>query len=102
MLDATVPVVIDFWAPWCGPCKAIGPVLEQLAEDFGGLVKVAKVNVDDEPGLASSFQVQGIPTLVAIYNKRIAAKQIGFRGRPGLEQMFRELTATAEQQVAQA
>jgi thioredoxin 1 len=62
--SATVPLVVDFWAPWCGPCKAIAPVLEQLAVELGDAVRIAKVDIDTEPGLAARFSVQSIPTLL--------------------------------------
>jgi thioredoxin 2 len=72
-----VPVLVDFWAPWCGPCRMIAPALERLASELAGRVKVVKVNVDEHPALAERHDVTGIPTLVVYKNGRVADRQIG-------------------------
>ena len=64
VLESTVPVLVDFWAPWCGPCKAVAPVVEEVAKQYDGKVKVVKLNTDENPGTANQYQIRGIPTLM--------------------------------------
>ena len=78
VLNSPIPVVIDFWATWCGPCRMIAPVIEEIAEEYDGTVKVGKVNVDDEPELASSFRVVSIPTIVLVKDGKITASAVGY------------------------
>ena len=100
--NANIPVVVDFWAPWCAPCRAIAPLLDELAETYAGRVKVAKVNVDEEPGLAQVFRVTGIPTLVAVQGTKVITTQVGLSSRGALEQLFEQLAASNEQASAPA
>jgi thioredoxin 2 len=74
---SSVPVVVDVWAPWCGPCRAVAPALEQLAVDRAGTIRVVKVNADHEPALSSRLGVQGIPTLILFDKGEEIARQVG-------------------------
>jgi thioredoxin len=77
VVKSDLPVLVDFWAPWCGPCRMIAPVLERLAGELAGRVRIVKVNVDESPGLGDRHQVTSIPTLVLYKNGREAERQIG-------------------------
>ncbi len=74
---APVPVIVDLWAPWCGPCRMVSPALAQVAADLAGQVKLAKVNVDESPKIAQRFGVQAIPTLMVLRNGQVAARRAG-------------------------
>jgi thioredoxin 1 len=77
VVDATVPVLVDFWAEWCSPCRAIAPVLEELATELAGKVKIAKVNVDENPDLAGQFGIRSIPTLLIIKGGQVQQQLVG-------------------------
>jgi thioredoxin 2 len=74
---SALPVLLDLWAPWCGPCRMVSPAVEQLGHDFAGRVKVVKVNVDEAPATASRFAVQGIPTLIVMHRGTVVERQTG-------------------------
>jgi thioredoxin 1 len=77
VLKEEKPTLVDFWAPWCGPCRAIGPILEEIAVEYGERVNIVKVNVDDNPSTAAQYGVQSIPTLIFIKNGRVEDTKIG-------------------------
>lgn len=77
VLGADVPVLVDFWAEWCGPCKALAPTLEDVAKDFDGKVKIVKLNVDESPEMSAQFGVMSIPTLILFKNGNIEATKVG-------------------------
>ena len=86
---STEPVLVDFWAEWCGPCKMVAPILEEIATEQAGKVRVAKVNVDENPGLATKFNVMSIPTMIVFKDGQEAQRLIGARGKP---QLLEDLT----------
>ena len=84
VLNSTVPVIVDFWAPWCGPCKMIAPTLEKIAKENAGKVIVAKVNTDENPEWAMKYGVQGIPTMLFVSGGKIVHRQVGALPEPVL------------------
>lgn len=77
VLQSQLPVIVDFWAPWCGPCKMIAPILEKIAKEYAGKLIVVKVNTDENPQWAMKYGVQGIPTLLFIANGKVVHRQVG-------------------------
>jgi thioredoxin 1 len=77
VLKSDKPVLLDFWAEWCGPCKMIGPILEELSQEYGDKLQIAKMNVDENQGVPAQFNIRGIPTLILFKNGAVAAQKVG-------------------------
>ena len=86
VLQSDKPVLVDFWAEWCGPCRMIAPALEEIAGAMGEKVKIVKLNVDENPGVASKYGIMSIPTLMIFKNGELAARQVGAAPKQKLEQ----------------
>lgn len=91
VLGAQVPVLVDFWAPWCGPCRMLGPIVGELAKEYDGRAKIVKVNTDDSPETASRFQVSAIPTLLFFKNGDVVEQLVGVRPKPEIKSILERL-----------
>jgi thioredoxin 1 len=95
VLDNDKVAVVDLWAPWCGPCRLIGPIIEQLAEEHGENVLIGKLNVDDNPEVPTNFGVRGIPTILFFKNGKLVDKQVGLTTKQALNQKIKSAMAHA-------
>ena len=91
VMDSSIPVLLDFWAEWCPPCKMIGPLMDQLANEYAGKVKIGKINVDEENDLAGKHNVVSIPTLIVYKNGSIVRQNVGALPKSGIESLFKDL-----------
>jgi len=93
VLSASTPVLVDFWAEWCGPCKMIAPVLDELAEEYGGRVKIGKVNIDEQQGLAAQYGIRAIPTLLMFDKGQVSEQIVGLKSKRDLKNSFDRVAA---------
>jgi thioredoxin len=84
VIKSTLPVLVDFWAPWCGPCKTIAPIIEEIANEYAGKMKVAKLNVDDHPATASRYGIRGIPNLIILRDGAVKEQIVGVAAKAKL------------------
>ena len=89
VLKSDIPVVVDFWATWCGPCRMLAPTIEKIAEEQEGVIKVGKIDVDDEPELAARYGIASIPTLMVFKNGEVVKSSVGVQPKPMIEAMLK-------------
>jgi thioredoxin 1 len=99
VLQSDLPVVVDFWAPWCGPCRMVAPTLDKIAKEQDGKLVIAKVNTDENPEWAMKFGVQGIPTMLFVQNGQVVHQQVGALPEPALKDLVNQFLKFVETPV---
>jgi thioredoxin 1 len=102
VLESETPVMVDFWAPWCAPCKMVAPILDKVAKEHAGKLIVAKVNTDENPEWAQKFEVRGIPTMLLISGGKVIHRQVGALPEPFMLEMVNEFLAVSEAKSEEA
>ena len=97
VLKSPIPVVVDFWAPWCGPCKMVAPTLDKLAKEYSGKLLIAKVNTDEDQEWAGKFEVKGIPTMLFVAGGKVVHRQVGAMPEPMLREVVSEFLDVVDQ-----
>jgi thioredoxin 1 len=102
VLESKLPVIVDFWAPWCGPCRMVAPTLDKLAKENAGTLLVTKVNTDENPEWAMKYQVQGIPTMLFVANGKVVHRQVGALPEPMLREVVGEFLSVVKDSQGEA
>jgi thioredoxin 1 len=102
VLQSSTPVVVDFWAPWCGPCLRVAPTLDKLASEYSGKLIIAKVNTDENPVWAGQFDVRGIPTMLFVAGGKVVHRQVGALPEPMLRELFEQFVEVTKLEKAEA
>ncbi len=89
VINSELPVLVDFWASWCGPCRMLAPVIEEIAEEYEGKIKVGKINVDDEPELANTYGIMSIPAVKLFKGGKVAAETVGYQPKESIEALIK-------------